>query len=262
MSTESPHEAESAQHISKEDAYREARDLVRARHHGVLSTLSKREGGWPFGSVVPYGLSARGEPILYLARIAEHYRNIDADERVSLLVHDGAELEGQDVQVRGRATLMGRARRVPAEDLDDAWARYRARLPQAESYSRTHGFELFVVALEKVRYIGGFGKIFWLDHDRFLLDPAKDPLRDVAAMVIEHMNQDHRDALLTYCQAFAELSPAEARLVGVDAFGMDVEARGPDLRLRFEFPAPASPQSIRQATIELLHRARSRLAAR
>ncbi len=259
MSTESPDEAESAQSIRKAEAFDEARALVRACRHGVLSTLSQREGGWPFGSVVPYGLSPRGEPILYMARIAEHHRNISADNRVSLLSHDLAVAEGQDAQERGRVTLLGRARLVKAEEHADLWARYRARLPQASSYERTHGFELFVVELSKVRYIGGFGKIFWLEAEAFALDPKLDPLVDSSAMVIEHMNSDHEAALLDYCRAFANVSPKSARMIGLDAFGLDVIAHEPDLRLRFEFPEPATAATIRQATIHLLETARARL---
>lgn len=252
-------EHESSQRISKDAAFAEARALVRARRHGVLSTLSQKEHGWPFGSVVPFGLTAEGEPILYLARIAEHHRNIMADDRVCLFVHDPSEREGEDVQVHGRVSLLGHASRVEDADRAELWARYRARLPQAEGYSATHGFDLFRVALTRVRYIGGFGKIFWLDAERFRLDPSHDPLRSVSAEVIEHMNDDHEEALLTYCRGLAKVSPGRARLVAVDQYGLDVVTEAPDLRLRFEFPEPATTQTIRGATIALLAQARAHL---
>ena len=33
---------------------REARQMLRAHRYGVLSTLSKKFDGYPFGSIIPY----------------------------------------------------------------------------------------------------------------------------------------------------------------------------------------------------------------
>src|SRR5690242_12322183 len=77
---EAAEERAEAQLIPAEEAIREARSLLRARTEGVLCTISKRVAGWPFGSVAPYALGARGEPILYISTIAEHTKNIKADE--------------------------------------------------------------------------------------------------------------------------------------------------------------------------------------
>ena len=39
-----------------------ARTLVHLRQTGGLSTLSRKQPGWPFGSVMPYGLDDQGQP--------------------------------------------------------------------------------------------------------------------------------------------------------------------------------------------------------
>lgn len=142
------------------EAAREAMVLLHRGRFGVLCTLSLRHEGWPFGSIVPYALDPRGAPLILIARIAEHSKNLRADPRASLLVHDDD--AGDDIQAHGRVTLMGRAAPVASEDLADVEARYLARVPSAASYSRTHDFSYQRIEVTQVRYIGGFGRIYWL----------------------------------------------------------------------------------------------------
>ena len=40
-----------------------ARTLVHLQQTGGLSTLSRKQPGWPFGSVMPYGLDDQGSRV-------------------------------------------------------------------------------------------------------------------------------------------------------------------------------------------------------
>jgi putative heme iron utilization protein len=111
------------------------------------------------------------------------------------------------------------------------------------------------------RYIGGFGRIFWLEPQELRLDPESDPLAAGARGIIDHMNEDHADALKLYCSAFKSVRPARAVMVGVDQWGFDVECTSPDVRLRFDFDAPATMESIRPIVVDLVKRARALLAS-
>jgi pyridoxamine 5'-phosphate oxidase-like protein len=42
--------------------------------------------GFPFGSVMPYGLDDHGRPIFLISTVAMHTQNLQADSRASLLV--------------------------------------------------------------------------------------------------------------------------------------------------------------------------------
>ena len=231
------------------DALDEAEGLLHASKSGVLSTLSKRAEGWPFGSLVPYAVSRRSEPIILIARIAEHTKNIEADSRVSLLVHEPL---GEEVQARGRLTIMGHARPIAAPEVEDAAARYLARVKDAAGYLGTHDFRFYSVSLERLRYIGGFGKIHWLEPDGWI--ERKDPLADAAPGILAHMNADHADALRLMIRAFAALETTHARMIGVDAFGFDVatDAR----RVRLEFAERATPENIRRLMVAMTTEAR------
>ena len=155
----------------------EVRALIEMETNGVLSTLSKRLRGWPFGSITPFAASRAGEPLILISEIAEHTRNLRHDARASLLVQDSRALE--DPQAGARVTLIGYAFPVAGPYLDDARTRYLGQFPNARSYFEAHDFTLFRIMVLDVRYIGGFGEIYWLKgHEVF--DPASgvgiDPL--------------------------------------------------------------------------------------
>jgi len=142
------------------------RSLLERERHGVLCTLSRKMEGWPFGSVTPYALSAANEPILLMSGLAEHTQNVLGDARVSLFVQDSAALENP--QAGARVTLLCRAEPVPEDespdrpDREDARDRFLARFPDAASLFELGDFRLFKLRPERVRYIGGFGEMYWL----------------------------------------------------------------------------------------------------
>ena len=63
-----------------------ARTLVYLGRIGSLSTLSRKQPGFPFGSVMPYGLDDHANPIFLISTMAMHTQNVQADPRSSLLV--------------------------------------------------------------------------------------------------------------------------------------------------------------------------------
>jgi putative heme iron utilization protein len=70
-----------------EPSYSErARTLMYLGRIGSLSTLSRKQPGFPFGSVMPYGLDEQGRPIFLISTMAMHTQNLQTDPRASLLV--------------------------------------------------------------------------------------------------------------------------------------------------------------------------------
>jgi heme iron utilization protein len=126
--------------------------MLSAHDRGILSTLSARYGGYPFGSLTPYALTDRHMPILLLSQLAEHTRNLQADPRASLFVQAG------ESQADSRVTLLG-----SVEDGDVSLReRYVARHPEAESYFAMADFGLYVLRVKHVRFVAGFGEMGWL----------------------------------------------------------------------------------------------------
>ena len=137
----------------------EARRLLAKERVGTLSTTSVAMPGYPFGSLTPYALDAQGRPLILISTLSQHTRNIQADARVSLLVYDTAHADVHDAP---RLTWVGRAVPVPAGDTQNR-GRYLARFPEAERFFKAHDFRLYHLTPVRGYYIGGFGRIFWIE---------------------------------------------------------------------------------------------------
>ncbi len=257
-SAESALEREARVAAEREDPAGAARALLRKGGHGALATISLHKPGYPFGSVAPYALSARGEPLLVMSGLAQHTKNALADSRASLLVQESAE-PGADAQALGRVTVLGRISAVPAAEEADVRARYLARHPQAARTAGGHDFHHYKLSIEEARFIGGFGKICWIPGQSIIIDSKQDPLAPHAAGICQHMNDDHAAALTLFCQHFRSLPGQAARMVGVDRFGFDVEQGLPGAleRVRFDFDQPLSTtDEVRRAMVSLVRAAR------
>src|ERR1017187_5612288 len=81
-----------------------ARTLLYLGRIGTLSTLSRKQQGFPFGSVMPYGLDENGRPVFLISTMAMHTQNLQADSRSSLLVTQ-PDASGDPLAARGGTTF-------------------------------------------------------------------------------------------------------------------------------------------------------------
>ena len=224
----------------------------------TLSTLAaEREvSGWPFGSLAPYALSANGTPIVLLSEIAQHTKNLRRDPRVSLFVRDPH--ASGDAQASWRVTVLGRARQLASDqrDLAEIHARYRERVPNAPSYLGTHDFSYFALEPVRVRAIGGFGAIRWLEPDAILRDPGGAGLREAATGILSHMNTDHEDALRAIVAAATGASPARAQMTAIDRAGFLVRSESPDELRYIPFGREIEAREAREVFVKLTRAAR------
>ena len=98
----------------KDDAAATARGWLLQVSAGTLCTSSAQRGieGYPFGSVVPFALTAEGLPYVLIADIAAHTANLRRDPRASLFVRQPErEVEG-DPQSGWRVTVLGEMQRL------------------------------------------------------------------------------------------------------------------------------------------------------
>lgn len=242
----------------------EVRALLQKERNAVMCTISKKIEGWPFGSISPYAMTDEGEPIILISEIAEHTRNLRADARVSLIVQDSNAIN--DPQAGARATMIGYAMPVPAPYLEDASRRYLQLFPNSASFFDAHDFTLFQIKVSKVRFIGGFGEIYWLDRREIIstdTDSNIDPITAHAEMICDHMNEDHADALRMYAAAFAETQAESSRMISVDSRGFDMiaQAGGAHKHLRIDFQSPVTTtEEVRAAMVDMVRRARQIVA--
>jgi heme iron utilization protein len=143
------------------------RALLAEESVAVLATVSRRHGGAPYGTLVPYALDARGAPLLLLSALAQHTQNLEADPRASLLVFDGA-AAAKDPRTAARVTLVGRVVRVPEGGRADAEARYVARHRAARGLLNLD-FTLHVLELDEAQYVGGFAAAGFFTPEQLLV---------------------------------------------------------------------------------------------
>ena len=146
--------------MSNSDRAEVLRNLLRQEKYGVLSTLSVKHEGWPFGSATPYALTASGEPLIFVSSLAEHTRNMMNDPRVSLFIQDTA--TKANPQSIARATLLGVVEAVAETEREEAARLYLQRFPEAVQNFQLGGFSMLKIVVRHVRYIGGFGDMFWV----------------------------------------------------------------------------------------------------
>ena len=86
-----------------------------------------------------------------------------------------------------------------------------------------------------------------------------DPLAESADSILEHMNADHREALVLYCRVFSGVEADEATMTAIDRLGFRVRARvGEQMHgLRINFPREVQdPTATRAVLVEMVRRLR------
>lgn len=237
-----------------------ARTLLERERHGTLCTAHAAHGGWPFGSLVPYALTPEGDPVVLLSAIAEHTRNVAADPRVTLFVIDSETIDHP--QAGARIALMARAAPAAGGAAAVAETAYFARFPESRAHFGAHDFALYVLRVERIRWIAGFGSMGWIERPEWSVPLARDPIAAYATAILHHMNTDHGDSLLALSRKFAGVDAATAVMTGVDATGFDVNVVPKGGRVahpvRIAFPKPvASPDDVRRAMMDLVKSAKA-----
>ncbi len=233
-----------------------ARTLVYLGRIGSLSTLSRKQPGFPFGSVMPYGLDGHGRLIFLISTMAMHTQNLQADSRASLLVTQ-PDASGDPLGA-SRVTLIGNVLTIRDPDVAEARKLYLARYANSQYWVDFEDFSFYRMHVVVVYYVGGFGVMGWVsDSDYEHAQP--DPLADAAGEIIQHMNADHKDALILLARAFAGIESKEATMTAVDRLGFYVRLRTQDgmrgARIAF-LREVINPAETRKVLVEMVRQAR------
>jgi heme iron utilization protein len=234
-----------------------ARTLVHIGRIGSLSTISRKQSGFPFGSVMPYGLDAAGRPIFLISTMAMHTQNLQADSRASLLVTQ-PDASGDPLGA-SRVTLVGNVQSVPESEKSQVRELYLERYANSRYWVDFEDFSFYRMDVVDVYYVGGFGVMGWVQASDYG-QAQPDPLADSAGEIIEHMNADHKDALVLLARAFAGIDSQEATMTAVDRLGFHVRLKTHEgmKGTRIAFLREASnPGEARKVLIEMVQQARS-----
>ncbi|MEA2139105.1 MAG: hypothetical protein QOG56_2255 [Solirubrobacteraceae bacterium] len=238
----------------------EARTLVSTVTVAALATVG--EDGAPWCSLVVYGPTRAGNPVLLVSTDSEHGRNLRSDPRASLAINDPT--APGDPLDRPRITLAGQVVRPDGDDAEDALDAHCAAVPGARLYAGWDDQLLCVLEVQRVRWVGGLAKTDALSRDEYQ-EAEPDPTAPIAAKAAAQLNKDHPDGLLAIAREFAGARGAvSAFCTGIDRYGIDLSCTGAGqsaaARALFDEPL-AKAADVRPATLELVRRARSTGAA-
>jgi len=240
---------------TRPSAAEEARTIAASTNTGTLASLTA--SGDPWASFVTYGLLG-GAPVLCVSNLAEHGRNLAGDPRASIAIVAAA--TDSDPLANSRITLAGVVERPAGDELAAARQAHLDAVPAAKYYVDYSDFTLWVLRVDRVRWVGGYGRMdSAAGSDYATAEP--DPVAAAAAGAIEHLNADHAEALAAMARTLGGYpDTTAATCTGVDRYGLDLKVstdRGVAYpRIGFA-ERLESADELRAATVELTRRARA-----
>jgi putative heme iron utilization protein len=237
------------------------RTLASLAISGTLSTLARDPAGFPYGSLVTVAIDDLGRPLLLLSELAEHTGNLHIRPEASVLLTEPLGGHDQPLAV-GRVALLGPCAAVPEGERAAARDAFLAKQPSAAGYVEFKDFAFYRLEPTALRYVGGFGRMSWVTADDYRA-ARPDPLAPAAAGILQHMNQDHADAVLAYARVLAGIVDAQsATMTAVDRYGFDLAAVTPKgtrvARLEYDGGATVdTSDAVRRVLVAMVKRARA-----
>jgi hypothetical protein len=207
---------------------------------------------------MPYGVDDYGRPIFLISTMAMHTQNLQADHRASLLVTQ--DNGGDDPLGAARVTLVGNILPLPESEVAEARQLYLARYANSKYWVDFEDFSFYRMDVVDVYYVGGFGVMGWISASEYGRSQP-DPLADSMAEIIQHMNADHKDALVLLAREFARVESEDATMIAVDRLGFHVRLKTQDglrgSRIGF-LREVRNPAEARKILVEMVQKARQR----
>jgi putative heme iron utilization protein len=231
-----------------------ARTLMHSNRIGSLSTLSRKQPGFPFGSLMPYALE--GRPVFLISTMAMHTQNLQSDPRASLFATE-PDASGDPLGA-SRVTLIGTVSRIPEPDLATVRTVYLTHYPDSKYWVDFDDFFFYRMDVLDVYYVGGFGVMGWVTASDYS-QAQPDPLAEHKSDIVQHMNADHKDALILIAKRFAGIDAQQAEMTAVDRLGFHLRLKTQDgikgTRVAF-LREVADPTQTREVFVEMVNQAR------
>ena len=210
----------------------EAVNLYRSTNAAILSTMSKKYEGYPFGSFITYVSDKNRTLLMYTSDIAQHTKNLKTNSKACVTLF---KLDTEyDKQNSSRLTLMGDLKDVPVDDLEECQERFIKFLPESKKYSSMHDFKFYKLEISRIRWIGGFGDIAWLNPKNWQDDLPRWAKNE--KMMIDHMNDDHANVLQSALHAQHGIKDKNVSMIALTIDGYYVNSKENLYFISFDAP--------------------------
>lgn len=241
-----------------------AQRLILCARYGSLASQHHSTKA-PYASFVNLCAAPDGAPLLLISSLALHTKNIKENNQISILIaeHQSSSPSANkfdapdDPLAQNRISLMGEAVEI---DKASQRARYLSLCPQAQDYYDFADFSLFRMEIDQAHFIAGFARIHDLEGDKLTIDiKGAEALLEAEAGIVEHMNDDHKDATALYAtkllNAENNAPQDEWYFAACDPEGCMLRNNAQTLRLPFPQRVTTSEQ-MRKMLVQLVGEAR------
>ena len=223
----------------------QAAELFRSSNEAILSTVSKKFDGFPFGSYVTYVSGRNRDIYLYASDIAEHTKNLKNNPKACITV--SRRKDEEDKQNSARLTIMGKLIEITEEKLEDCMSRFQKFLPESKKYSQMHDFKFYELKTENIRWIGGFGEIAWLKRDDWISEEPRWKEREKG--MIEHMNEDHSNVIFSSLKGQHGIEDKHAEMFAICIDGYFTISNKDLFFIKFESPC-FTPKEVKEELVK------------
>ncbi len=237
-----------------EDLKRLAKTILRTTRFGALASIEPGTGV-PLASRISCSTDMDGSPIFLISSLASHFSALEVNEKCSILLGEPGK---GDPLVHPRITVIGKAIKVTQDARrTQIKKRFLNKHPKAALYADFGDFAFWYLDVERASLNGGFGKTCKLTKSDLLIDMSNyNELKAYEAGAVEHMNEDHLDAIHLYATKLMNQADGTWKLASIDPEGMDL-VNG-DYVQRYWFDKPLQTlNDLRQRLVELAKQARN-----
>lgn len=234
------------------DAILEAKTQIRTARFGALAALDP-DSGAPLVSRVGVSTDFDGTPVILISRLAAHTAALTADPRCSLLLGEPGK---GDPLAHPRISIAAKAVIIERDDARHAGlaTRYLSHQPKAKLYAELGDFRFVRLETQSASFNAGFGRAYALTGAE-LLSPGDATLAAAEAHALEHMNEDHADAVNNYARHYSKAPTGNWALAGIDAEGIDIALGDDTHRIFFDEPLTV-PEDMHTTLIKMARAAR------
>ena len=223
--------------------------LFRSCDSAILSTVSVKHDGYPFGSFVTYMSGDCRTVYLYLSDIAQHTKNLKNNSKSCLTIIK----MDSDKQNSERLTLLGDLKPVEKNKIEECASKYHEFFPKSREYAKMHGFNFYQFEISSCRWIGGFGKIAWLKNENWKHFEPK--WKKTQQAIIEHMNDDHSNSICSSLKAQHGIEDVNAKMLYLTIDGYYISSNKKLYFIQFDLTS-LNPKQYKENLVSLAHQNR------
>jgi len=217
----------------------EARKVLRSSRSGSLATTT-RETKTPYVSFCAMAHDYEGQPIFLFSDLADHTQNLVIEGHASFLCEQASHLSNP--QAGPRITLVGQIEKVSDDDLTSLFLQSHS---SARMYSKFEDFNFYTLRVEKVHYVGGFGRAIWLKRTEYLGDSGTSlEFFNEQNGLLETIKRKFPSFALTCATKLLKHRGKNWQVLRVDGDGVDLKLGAKIVRYPFEKPLKSVEEAI------------------